>query len=265
MAKEQRRIRLKTESKLLRDKFNEVERRVKREVRDLQKTKRDKQRRQRQPGTSLLSTGSASQSQLQSSGYRNAQERSVSDANMDRYKETLTLRTPQSLNRTTSEPLSRGITGLDSPQSSSTTVSTPTPTTPAIVPNPHEAAKAWTEAQRLRVKENQKANKERLKANQKLYKKQEKEQRKAIKKLSKQKSTTSFAGLRSSSSTNLETETIGESYVSHGIVLQADREHTVAGQEHGNETPVALSGNRPQGGQEHFETGVAELDGTPIQ
>jgi hypothetical protein len=270
--REQRRVAMKQESKLLREKFNEIERRAKREVRDLQKARRDMKKRQRlRTSSSLMSEQSL---QAESPRPRGMPDRTVSDTNTDLYKE-VHIGPPESLDRTISEPIHQvaSISSIPPPKpsvtssttSTSSTSTAPTTTAAAAV-NPHEAAKAWTEAQRLRVKEIQKANKERIKEIQKSYKEREKQQRKAMKKLSKQKhTTTTFSGIYSSSTASLETGTartgVGQAVVNDDV--------EVAVQTQGTETEISTvtreTPSQERGAAEVAGTYIVELDGTSIE
>lgn len=265
--REQRRVAIKQESKLLREKFNEIERRAKREVRDLQKTRRDMKKRQRQRTSS--SPMSEQSLHTEPPRPRGMPDRTVSDTNNDLYKE-VHMGPPEALDRTISEPIHQVVTQSSIPPpspsitSSTTSTSTASATTAAV--NPHEAAKAWTEAQRLRVKEIQKANKERIKEIQKSYKEHEKQQRKAMKKLSKQKhTTTTFSGIYSSSTASLET---GTARMESGQAVVKDSEDAaVQPQGTGTETSART---REIPSQERLPsevagTFIAELDGTSIE
>lgn len=182
---------------------------------------------------------------------------------------------PESLDRTISEPIhhvSQSSIPPPSPSITSSTTSTSTApattaaTAAAAAVNPHEAAKAWTEAQRLRVKEIQKANKERIKEIQKSYKEHEKQQRKAMKKLSKRKHTpTSFSGVYSSSTASLET---GTARMAPGQAVVEDSDD-VAVQPQGNgseaSTMTRETPSQERGAAEVSGTFIAELDGTSIE
>lgn len=173
---------------------------------------------------------------------------------------------PESLDRTISEPITQVISKNTSPSiTSSTSTSTAPATTVAV--NPHEAAKAWTEAQRLRVKEIQKANKERIKEIQKSYKEHEKQQRKAMKKLSKQKHTTTstFGGVYSSSTASLETGTarMGSGQAVEDLDDVAVKPPQETGTENSAVTREMPSQERPP--SEIAGTLIAELDGTSVE
>lgn len=267
--REQRRVAMKRESKLLREKFNEIERRAKREVRNLQKARREMKRRQRQrrlrPSSSLMSEQSL---QAEPQRPRGMPDRTVSDTNTDLYKEVHMPGPPTPLDRTISEPIhqvaSEASIPPPSPSITSSTTSTSTAPTTAAAVNPHEAAKAWTEAQRLRVKEIQKANKERIKEIQKSYKEHEKQQRRAMKKLSKQKhTTTTFAGVYSSSSASLETGTARMKVDDDGVDIAGQRQGT--GIETETSTGTRETPSQERGTVEAAGTHIAELDGTSIE
>ncbi|EED24002.1 conserved hypothetical protein [Talaromyces stipitatus ATCC 10500] len=217
--RENRRQTMKRESKLLREKFHEVERRAKREVRDMQKARRETKEREWQErlraGSLLMSMQSSQSLSRQSRGF---------PENTEMYKDAQMQAPSASMNRTISEPIHQ-VAGESSnipPPSPSIISSQSTASiTPATPIDPHEAAKAWTEAQRQRVKEIQKANKERIKEIEKSYKEREKQQRKAMKVLAKRKTTTTpttpFTILHSSSSASLETGTIEGSAMRHAV------------------------------------------------
>lgn len=264
--REQRRVAIKQETKLLREKFNELERRAKREVRDLQKARRDMKKRQRlRACSSLMSERSL---QAEPPRPRGMPERTVSDTSTNSYKE-VHMDSPESLDRTISEPIHQVISqnSIPPPSPSITSSTTSTSTTAAATTaaiNPHEAAKAWTEAQRLRVKEIQKANKERIKEIQKSYKEHEKQQRKEMKKLSKQKhTTTTFRGIYSSSTASLETGTARMGPGQAAVVNDYD----VAGQPQGIEGAAETreTSNQGRGTAEVAGTFIAELDGTETE
>lgn len=268
--REQRRVAMKQESKLLREKFNEIERRAKREVRDLQKARRDMKKRQR-----MRTSMSERSFRTEPRRPRGIPDRTVSDTNTDLYKE-VHMGPPESLDRTISEPIHHVVSqnSIPPPSPSITSSSTSTSTAPATTAataaaaavNPHEAAKAWTEAQRLRVKEIQKANKERIKEIQKSYKEHEKLQRKAMKKLSKRKhTTTTFSGVYSSSTASLET---GTARMAPGQAVVEDSDD-VAVQPQGNgseaSTMTRETPSQERGAAEVSGTFIAELDGTSIE
>lgn len=265
--RERRRVAMKRESKLLREKFNEIERRAKREVRDLQKVRKEMKKRQRlRPSSSFMSEQSLHAEPQRSRGMP---DRTVSDTNANSYKANY-MGLPESLDRTISEPIHQvaSVASIPPPSpsitSSTTSISTAPATATAAPVNPHEAAKAWTEAQRQRVKEIQKANKERIKEIQKSYKEREKQQRKPTKKLSKQKhATTTFSGLYSSSSASLQTGT-ARVETRQTVVEDDDAvEQQAAGTETGTRTRETPSQER--GTSEAPETYIAELDGTTIE
>ena len=257
---------MKQESKLLREKFNEIERRAKREVRDLQKARRDLKRTQRLQKRSPMSSAPSPQAEPQRP--RGMPERTVSDMTSDLYKE-VNMGTPVTLDRTISEPIHQdarrsdvlpSVTSSTSIPSTSNTAAAAAKVAAAV--NPHEAAKAWTEAQRLRVKEIQKANKERIKEIQKSYKEHEKQQRKAMKKLAKQKHTApTLSGVFSSSTANLETGTarlgVGQP------AADVEDEVAIQSQRTGSSAPAGAR-NTDRHVNEASGTFVAELDGTPI-
>lgn len=262
--REQRRVAVKQESKLLREKFNEIERRAKREIRDMQKARRDMKKRQRQQlrtSGSLMSEQSLHAEPLRPRGMP---DRTVSDTNTDLYKEVHVGPT-ESLDRTISEPITQVARKNTSPSITSSSSTSTTPATTAAV-NPHEAAKAWTEAQRLRVKEIQKANKERIKEIQKSYKEHEKQQRKAMKKQSKQRhpTTTAFSGVYSSSTASLET---GTARMGSGQAVEDLEDFAVQPRGTVNETSTVT---RKMPSQERLPsevagTFIAELDGTSTE
>jgi hypothetical protein len=140
--REQRRQAMKKESKALREAFAQVNRRAKQETREMRKVKHERRRLTKQL------------------------PRMPSTDEGDTAKEVCTA--THLVNRTTSDP---------GPSEPSPPAETSTP--PAL--NAHEAAKAWADAQRAKVKEIQKANKDRRKAVEKAYKEREKQMRKAAK------------------------------------------------------------------------------------
>lgn len=263
--REQRRLALKRESKLLREKFNEIERRAKREVRDKQKARREMKKREWQKrlrsGSPLMSMQS---SQSLSRQGRGLPDRTVSDTTTEMYKDVQNRAPPDPLNRTISEPIHRvaseSSSNIPPPSTSITSSRSTASTTAATAVDPHEAAKAWTEAQRQRVKDIQKANKERIKEIEKSYKEREKQQRKAMKTLQKRKHTTpttAFTTLHSTSSASLETGTIEGSarLAVNDVAVQPQRSRTEA------------RGNASRGGgtTDDTEAQMVELDGHSIQ
>jgi hypothetical protein len=140
--REQRRQAMKKESKALREAFAQVNRRAKQETREIRKLKHERRRLKKQlPRIPSTDEG-------------------------DTTKEVCPA--THLVNRTTSDP---------GPSEPSPPAETSTP--PAL--NAREAAKAWADAQRAKVKEIQKANKDRRKAVEKAYKEREKQMRKAAK------------------------------------------------------------------------------------
>jgi hypothetical protein len=247
--REQRRIAMKRETKLLREKFTEIDRRAKREVRELQKSKKEMRKKQRQEHHCYRAFRSQQQ------------QHHTFPSNMDPYpNREYPIQSPESLSRASTEPARRS----DSSQSND-----PMPSQHPL--DPHEAAKAWTESQRARVKEIKRANKERIKEIQKCHKEREKQQRKAIKKMNKQKPSLTMSlgsgSVASSSSLTLgETGTIRSSVSSSGISGMDNTDDGVS--MHSISRGGSGSGRRGQGfGQQQngvAESQTPELDGNPL-
>ncbi|CRG85194.1 hypothetical protein PISL3812_02310 [Talaromyces islandicus] len=153
--RENRRVQMKEETRLLRQAFRESSRRAKQEVRELQRARRSRKLQQnhqfKHSVPSLTNDKTTSNLEL-------GTDKEVS---MPAEEENIPIRQPASHPKPTErEP--------------------PAAPTPAM--NPHEAAIAWANAQRTKAKELQKANKNKIKEIQKQYKENEKKQRKLAKK-----------------------------------------------------------------------------------
>ncbi|OKL58971.1 hypothetical protein UA08_05499 [Talaromyces atroroseus] len=248
--REQRRIAMKRETKLLREKFSEIERRAKREVRELQKSRKEMRKKQHRH----LTFRSQQQQQQQQQQHATFPPTMGSTLN----GEYRTQSPSESLNRASSEPIHRSESnGSNSPM-------------PSVPLDPHEAAKAWAESQRARVKEIKRANKERIKEIQKSYKEHEKQQRKAIKKLNKQKPSLTMSigsgSVASSSSLALgETGTIQSGVSSSTGIMSNDgvATHSISREGSGGASVNRGQDFRQQESDAAFQ--IPELDGNPLK
>lgn len=263
--REQRRVAMKRETRLLRQEFTEVQRRAKREVRELKRAKKDSRRKQRLEHH----CGRVSSPRSQQLDRPLPPDRTMSGMDSNLFKECL-VPGPSSLpgpssDRAASAPAYQHDNSRDSISTPPLPLPSPSPSPQVPSMDPHEAAKAWTEAQRTKVKEIQRANKERLKETKKAHKEREKQERKAIKRLAKQKhgglTRTMGTGANFTSSSSLilpETGTIRSNSTGRSVERLEDDVNTHASLVENNE----IGGGRAQRGL-HQASGVTEFVGEP--
>lgn len=167
--RENRRVLMKEETRLLREAFRESDRRAKQEVRELQRTRRSR-KLQRQQHHNQQHKPSVPSLVI---------DKTTSNLELGADKEVL-MPAEEEENEPIHRPASHPIQTERELAAAATAPSAATGAAPAM--NPHEAAKAWANAQRTKAKELHKANKNKLKEIQKQHKQFAKEQRKLAKK-----------------------------------------------------------------------------------
>lgn len=163
--RENRRVLMKEETRLLREAFRESDRRAKQEVRELQRARRNRKLQRQQHKRSVPSL---------------TIDKTTSNLELGADKELLMPAEEEEENEPIHRPASHPI---PTERELAAAAAAPPPTAgvaPAM--NPHEAAKAWANAQRTKAKELHKANKNKIKEIQKQHKEMEKKARKLAKK-----------------------------------------------------------------------------------
>lgn len=160
--REKRRVLMKEETRLLREAFRESDRRAKQEVRELQRARRSR-KLQRNQHLHKQSVPSLSLNKATS----NLELGADKEVFLPAEEEHSPIHRPASLPIPTEQEVAAAVS--------------PAPA-PAPAMNPHEAAKAWANAQRTKAKELHLANKKKIKEIQKQHKENEKKQRKLAKK-----------------------------------------------------------------------------------